>query len=102
MAKPAERKSSPAPRRREFVDEDGTVDADAFAQARLNWLTALQDRAARDRRQRCGIGARLPELPGPTEETRARLKPDQLLRLIRSGKLESVHLAAADEIRAIF
>ena len=84
------------------MSEQGAVDSAAFAQAHLDRLAQSLKEAAQRRRRRCNIGAREMDLPGPTAETKARLKPDQLLRLIRSGKLEPVHLAAADEIRDIF
>lgn len=91
-----------APRCKDYMSEQGTVDTAAFARARLDWLDHSVQEATRRRRRQCGIGAREIDMPGPTAETKARLKPDQLLRLIRSGKLEPVHLAAADEIRDVF
>ncbi len=63
---------------------------------------ARQAMAEAERHRRCGIGAREAELAGGTEATKARLKPDQLLRLLKSGKLEQSHLDAAEEIRDVF
>ena len=42
------------------------------------------------------------EADGPTPQTRARLRPDPLLRLQRLGRLEQRHLAAAEDIRRVF
>lgn len=64
--------------------------------------TARQAAAEAERYRRCGIGARTADVAGGTEQTRARLKPDQLLRLLGRGKLDQVHLNAAEEIRDVF
>ena len=53
------------------------------------------------RRSRAG-SAPAEDGQGPTPQTRARLRADPLLRLVRSGRLGPEHLAAAEEIRAIF
>ncbi|MEE8272538.1 MAG: hypothetical protein V3R98_12530, partial [Alphaproteobacteria bacterium] len=53
---------------------------DEAACARLARHRARQAAAEAERRRRCGIGVRGADLAGGTAETKARLRPDQLLR----------------------
>lgn len=80
----------------------GTAGDPEAAAERMARHRARQAAAEAERYRRCGIGARQADPAGGTEETRARLKPDQLLRLLRRGKLDQVHLDAAEEIREVF
>ena len=75
---------------------------DEAACARLARHRARQAAAEAERRRRCGIGVRGADLAGGTAETKARLRPDQLLRLLGRGNPEPVHLDAAEDIRDIF
>lgn len=66
----------------------------------------LTDRAEATReRQRfdvnAGIGIRKAELPGGTEQTKARLRHDPLQSLYRKKQLDDCHMRAAEEIRDV-
>lgn len=63
---------------------------------------ATLDTEAKRQRQRAHIGYRDDQVAGGTPETKAKLRPDPVLRMVRTGTLDARHLVAAEHIRDIY